>query len=169
MPASDDELHEKLKRLRFFGFDDRKDVVDDGTNGKMTEVHAAIGIANLRYLSSALADRKEKYMLYKEILSQCPELKFQRINEDCNYSYFPVIFPSEAKVLTVEKALNAEGIYPRHYFYPSVNTFAQILPYVEMPVSEDISKRILCLPLYYNLSRNEIERIAIKVLSTFNR
>lgn len=54
----------------------------------MTEVHAAIGIANLRYLPSALADRQEKYMLYKEILSQCPELKFQRINEACNYSYF---------------------------------------------------------------------------------
>ena len=80
-------------------------------------------------------------MLYKEILSQCPELKFQRINEACNYSYFPVIFPSEATLLSVEKKLNAEGIYPRRYFYPSVNTFTQILPYVEMPVSEDISKK----------------------------
>ena len=162
--ALDDELHEKLKRLRFFGFDDRKDVVDDGTNGKMTEVHAAIGIANLRYLSSALADRQEKYMLYKEILSQCPELKFQRINEACNYSYIPVIFPSQATHLSVEKKLNAEGIYPRRYFYPSVNTFTQILPYVEMPVSEDISKRILCLPLYYGLAKEDIERIATEVL-----
>ena len=157
--ATDDDLHEKLKRLRFFGFDDHKDVVDDGTNGKMTEVHAAIGLANLKYLQLALDDRKEKYMLYKELLSQCPSLKFQRINGDCNYSYFPVIFPTEKILLEVEHKLNEEGIYPRRYFYPSVNTFTQILPYVEMPVSEDIAKRILCLPLYYNLDLCDLNRI----------
>jgi len=167
--AVDNELHEKLKRLRFFGFDDHKDVVDDGTNGKMTEVHAAIGIANLRYLPAALADRKDKYMLYKELLSQCPDLKFQRINKDCNYSYFPMIFPSESILLSVEERLNHAGIYPRRYFYPSVNTFTDILPYTEMPVSEDISKRILCLPLYYDLTKEEIEKIAIEVLSLFPR
>lgn len=157
--ATDDDLHEKLKRLRFFGFDDHKDVVDDGTNGKMTEVHAVIGLANLKYLQLALDDRKEKYMLYKELLSQCPSLKFQRINGDCNYSYFPVIFPTEEILLEVEHKLNEEGIYPRRYFYPSVNTFTQILPYVEMPVSEDIAKRILCLPLYYNLDLCDLNRI----------
>ncbi len=163
--AVDSELHEKLKRLRFFGFDDCKNVVDDGTNAKMTEVHAAIGIANLHYLQAALDDRKEKYILYKDLLSQSSDLKFQKINEDCNYSYFPVIFPTETTLELVEKKLNAKGIYPRRYFYPSVNTFTYILPYVEMPVSEDIAKRILCLPLYYDLTKKDIERIASEILS----
>lgn len=163
--ATDGELHEGLKRLRFFGFDDSKNVVGDGTNAKMTEVHAAIGIANLHYLQAALDDRKEKYTLYKELLSQSSDLKFQKINEDCNYSYFPVIFPSEAMLLMVEKKLNVSGIYPRRYFYPSVNTFTHILPYMEMPVSEDIAKRILCLPLYCDLSKKNIERIASEILS----
>lgn len=157
--ASDDSLHEKLKRIRFFGFDNGKDVVDDGTNGKMTEVHAAIGIANLKFLQSALDDRKEKYLLYKELLSCHSELKFQQINQDCNYSYFPVVFPTEEVLLSVERNLNQNSIFPRRYFYPSVNTFMKQFPSVEMPVSEDISKRILCLPLYYSLSKDEIRMI----------
>lgn len=157
--AVDDSLHEKLKRLRFFGFDNGKDVVDDGTNGKMTEIHAAIGIANLKYLQLALDDRKEKYFLYKELLSCRPELKFQQINQECNYSYFPVIFPTEDVLLSVEHNLNQNGVFPRRYFYPSVNTFMKQLPYVEMPVSESISKRVLCLPLYYSLSKDDIRMI----------
>ena len=56
-------LHEKLKRIRFFGHDDRKDIVEDGFNGKMTEVHAALGIANMRTISEVLEDRKAKYRL----------------------------------------------------------------------------------------------------------
>ncbi|GHT77556.1 aminotransferase [Bacteroidia bacterium] len=158
--ALNDKIHEKMKRLRFFGYDNKKDAVDDGTNAKMTEVHAAMGIANLKYLKQALDDRKEKYTLYKERLSVNPDLKFQRINQDCNYSYFPVIFPSETILLKVEKDLNAQNIYPRRYFYPSVNTYKDIVPYIKMPVSEDIANRILCLPLYYDLTREDIIKIA---------
>ncbi|MDR0724602.1 MAG: DegT/DnrJ/EryC1/StrS family aminotransferase, partial [Prevotellaceae bacterium] len=147
----DDKLHEKLKRIRFFGFNDSKDVVDDGFNGKMTEVHAAVGLANLAYLQMALDDRKRKYLLYRNILSSCEQLNFQRINQNSNYSYFPLIFSSENALLKVEKALNSQGIFPRRYFYPSVNTFNCIVPYFPCYRSEDVSKRILCLPLYYDL------------------
>jgi len=156
-------LHEKLKRIRFFGFNDSKEVVDDGFNGKMTEVHAAVGLANLSILQKALDDRKEKYFLYKQMLSSCASLKFQKINQDCNYSYFPLIFPDEATLINVENALKAGKIFARRYFYPSVNTFNHIIPDIEMPISEDISKRILCLPLYYELEKKDIDRIAIIV------
>jgi dTDP-4-amino-4,6-dideoxygalactose transaminase len=167
--ALDEKIHEKLKRLRFFGYDNKKDAVDDGTNAKMTEVHAAMGIANLKYLQQALNDRKEKYNLYKNKLSVCSDLKFQRINQDCNYSYFPVIFPSETILLKVEKELNAQNIYPRRYFYPSVNTYREIVPYVEMPVSEDIAQKILCLPLYYRLAHTDIIKIADCILNILER
>jgi dTDP-4-amino-4,6-dideoxygalactose transaminase len=162
--TSDSLLHEKLKRLRFFGFDDNKDVTDDGTNGKMTEIHAAIGIANLRYLQLAIDDRKKKYFLYKQLLSQCPDFTFQRINEDCNYSYFPLIFPTEERLIKTENLLNEKAVYPRRYFYPSVNKYKKIIPHIEMPISEDISKRILCLPLYYTLAEDNIHMIAETIL-----
>lgn len=161
----DKELDEKLRRIRFFGFENHTDIVEDGTNGKMTEVHAAVGIANLKYLDAALADRKRKYAMYKDALSKDKTLTFQKINESCNYSYFPVIFRDEETLLKVQARLNAEHIFPRRYFWPSVNTFTKLVPYVPMPVSEDIASRILCLPLYYTLSEEDIRRIINVVLS----
>jgi len=159
--TNNDELHEKMKRIRFFGFsEDKTNVVDDGSNFKMTEVHASIGLANLKYLQKALDDRKEKYIIYKEILSKNKSLNFQKINEDCNYSYFPLIFASEQNLLNTEKALKAEKIFARRYFYPSLNTFTDIVPYVKMQNSEDVANRILCLPLYYDLDKEDIKRIA---------
>ena len=153
------ELDEKLRRIRFFGFENHSDIVEDGTNGKMTEVHAAVGIANLKYLNVALADRKKKYAMYKDALSKDSTLSFQKINEGCNYSYFPVIFKDEKTLLKVQARLNENYIFPRRYFWPSVNTFTKLVPYVPMPVSEDIASRILCLPLYYTLSKEDLNRI----------
>ena len=155
----DKELDEKLRRIRFFGFENHADIVEDGTNAKMTEVHAAVGIANLRYLDAALADRKKKYAMYKDALSQDSTLTFQKINEGCNYSYFPVIFKDEETLLKVQAKLNENHIFPRRYFWPSVNTFTRLVPYVPMPVSEDIASRILCLPLYFTLSEEYVQRI----------
>ena len=161
--TSNKELDEKLRRIRFFGFENHADIVEDGFNGKMTEVHAALGLANLKYLQNALDDRKKKYNIYKTELSRKASLSFQKITYDCNYSYFPLIFDSEKSLLATVASLNAEGIFPRRYFYPSVNTFNKLVPYVKMPISEDIASRILCLPLYYTLSERDMERI-IKIL-----
>lgn len=161
--TSNKELDEKLRRIRFFGFENHADIVEDGFNGKMTEVHAALGLANLKYLQNALDDRKKKYNIYKTELSKKASLSFQKITYDCNYSYFPLIFDTEKSLLVAAASLNAEGIFPRRYFYPSVNTFNKLVPYVKMPISEDIASRILCLPLYYTLSERDMERI-IKIL-----
>ena len=154
--AANAEWHERLKEIRFFGYNESKEIVRNGFNGKMTEVHAAVGIANLAHLPQALADRKKKYMLYKTVLSECPGLAFQKMNQSGNYSYFPVIFPSEQVALYVDKQLQAHEIFARRYFYPSVNTYTAIVPYQPMPVSEDIAKRILCLPLYYSLPEEKV-------------
>lgn len=161
----DKELDEKLRHIRFFGFENHTDIIEDGTNGKMTEVHAAVGLANLKYLDAALADRKKKYAIYKKGLSKDHSLSFQEINEDCNYSYFPVIFPTVEACLEAIAKLNAQHIYPRRYFYPSVNTFTKIVPYVPMPVSEDISSRVLCLPLYFTLD----EQIILKIIELITK
>ncbi|MCX5807672.1 MAG: DegT/DnrJ/EryC1/StrS family aminotransferase [Proteobacteria bacterium] len=165
--TNDNELYEKLRRIRFFGHDNSKDVVEDGCNGKMTEIHAALGLANLRYYDQVLADRKEKYLFYKERLKDIGFLTFQNINEEAvNYSYLPVVFDSEERLLEVERALNMKNIFPRRYFYPSVNTYQRIVPYDPMPISENVSRRILCLPLYFKLNFDVIETV-IAVIQGF--
>lgn len=159
------ELQRKLERIRFFGHNEDKEVVEDGFNGKMTEIHAALGIANLKYFDDVLKDRKEKYLMYLDLLDKSEKLKFQKIKEnETNYSYFPVIFSSEEELLKVEKALNDKDIFPRRYFYPSVNTYTNILNHQPTPISEDISQRIMCLPLFYDLTPAEIKSIAEIIL-----
>ncbi|MCF6279741.1 MAG: DegT/DnrJ/EryC1/StrS family aminotransferase, partial [Flavobacteriaceae bacterium] len=81
-----------------------------------------------------------------------------REQTDWNYSYFPVIFKSENDLLKVLRALNNEGIFPRRYFYPSLDT----LPYVDnqnCEISRDIAQRVLCLPLYYALEEHKVLNI----------
>lgn len=159
--ARNGELHEKLKRIRFFGHDDAKEIVEEGFNGKLTEVHAALGLANLKYHEEVLADRKRKYMLYKELLGRDDRFVFQEIRMgEPNYSYFPLLFRTESELLAAQSRLAKEGIVPRRYFYPSVNTFRAIVPAApEMPNAEDIASRILCLPLYWKLQEETVERV----------
>jgi len=162
--AVDPKVDERLRELRFFGYNTAKDVACVGTNAKMTEVNAAIGLANLKYLDAVIADRRRKYGLYKSILSVEPSLSFQKIDESCNCSYFPLMFKSEAQLVKVEAALQAQNVFARRYFYPSVNTCRSILPVSSCPHSEDIASRILCLPLYYALEESQVRDIAELVL-----
>jgi dTDP-4-amino-4,6-dideoxygalactose transaminase len=155
------KLNDKLKRIRFFGHNDNKDIVEDGLNGKMTEVHAALGLANLKYFDEVLEDRKNKYFIYYNNLKSNKNISFQELNGDgCNYSYFPIIFKSEKELLRVERLLNEQNVFPRRYFYPSLNTLTDIVEYQNTPISEKISRRILCLPLYKNLKIEEIASIS---------
>jgi len=163
--TNDKELQNKIKRLRFFGHDDNKDIIEDGLNGKMTEIQAALGIANLKYFDEVLEDRKNKYLYYQERINSNKNISFQTIKHgSINYSYFPVIFKDEKMLLTAQKRMNEKNIYPRRYFYPSLNTFSKVVDYAYTPISEDISNRILCLPLYWELSYSDIDRV-IKIFN----
>src|SRR5690606_41839745 len=85
-----------------------------------------------------------------------------RDKTEWNYSYYPIIFDSEDRLLEVQAMLNENNVFPRRYFYPSLNT----IPYVngkEMPVSESIASRILCLPLYVDLGIEEIEKVCFLI------
>ncbi len=162
-------LHERLKRIRFFGHsEDKSDIIEDGLNGKMTEVHAALGLANLKYLKNILEDRQEKYRLYHDRLSSIKYVSFQSQNfGTSNCSYFPIIFESEKELLEVVEKLNRLNIFPRRYFYPSVNTFSKILSYKSCPISEEISKKIICLPLFKNLNNININIICNQIIDYF--
>lgn len=166
--TNDLKVHNKLKRIRFFGHsEDKSDIIEDGFNGKMTEVHAAIGLSNLNIYNQVLEDRKNKHELYQKLLNSSEDIAFQKhVIGTPNYSYFPIILSSEKLLLKIVKELNAKDIFPRRYFYPSVNTFSIIKDKEAFAVSEDISNRILCIPLYFSLEKKKILEISQLIISS---
>lgn len=159
--TSSPELFEALRRIRFFGHDENKDIVEDGLNGKMTEIHAALGLANLKYLDELLAERKQMYSSYLNCLENTPGVQFQSHTENgCNYSYFPIIFETESLTSAVIGDLETQGIYPRRYFSPSLNTLDKLVDASTAPISESISRRVICLPLHPRVSDDDIQRVS---------
>lgn len=133
-----------------------------GINGKISELQAAMGLAVLPYINQILEKRKKAVDTYNQLLINKAIRKLQiRPETERNYSYYPVIFENEEKLLLAEKILHEHKIIPRRYFYPSLNC----LPYTEnkeMALSDRISHSILCLPLFDDISLDsqlEITRI----------
>lgn len=158
--ATDDDLFERLRRLRFFGYDSTKDIVDEGCNGKMTELHAALGVANIKYMDNVELKRKQVFEAYFERLKSLDCITFQKFDPDAyNYSYMPIVFDSEERLLKVMAKLNEQNIFPRRYFYPSLNLVKALAPYSPMPVSESLANRIICLPSYTNLDFDKVTEI----------
>lgn len=158
--ARDPDVAARIRRLRFFGFDEGKEVVDVGTNAKMTEIAAGLGLANLRHLPMTCHVRRAKYELYRNLLQDCPHVTFQSfVPESYNYSYMPVLFDKESRLMTAVRQLNARDIYPRRYFHPSLHECG-IFATQELPVAESIARRILCLPLYTALTEDDIRTVA---------
>lgn len=161
--TNDDKLYEKMCLYRVFGHLD-DEYISMGINARTSEFHAAMGLCNLPRVNMFIKRRKEINILYRECLKNLP-LTFPAIPDDIeyNYSYFPIIFPSEERMLAAKNNLAANGINARRYFYPSLNR----LPYLsgaQCPYSESISQKILCLPLYQELKNDDIEKIS-KIIS----
>ena len=131
-----------------------------GVNAKMSELQAAMGLTVFNHLETIFLDREEIVKVYNRTLD-FSNLRKMKLREETkwNYSYYPVVFNSEAKLLEVVKRLNQRNIFPRRYFYPSLNTLNYV-EYREMQNSEKISKTILCLPLYLGLKINKVEMIS---------
>lgn len=152
----DDKLYEKAKKMINFGIIGPEQIETLGINCKMTEFQAAMGICVLDDYELIESERKKAYDIYNSKLHDITLLKSQERNKysNNNYSYYPILFESEEVLKKVIKELNNHCIYPRRYFYPSLNTL-NYLDYCKMPMSESISSRILCLPIYYGLSERE--------------
>ena len=151
------ELFAKLYHHHNFGHDGPLNFHGLGINGKMSELHAGMGLSVLPYMDEIIKKRKSIIRIYNENFNNLKKILI-RENTDWNFSYYPVLFENEKERLVVEKILNDHDIYPRRYFFPSLNK----LPYIgnrTMPISESISKNILCLPLYFELTEREIETI----------
>ena len=152
---NDDKLLQKARYLINFGIKNQEEIPHLGTNAKMNEFEAAMGLCVLDDIEKIKNNRKNIYEKYQKELKGL--VKFQEQNENVtqNYSYFPVVFENEEQLLKVQKALNQKDIFPRRYFYPSLDTLEYIEPKQECKISRDISKRILCLPIYAELTKAE--------------
>jgi len=160
MFCKDKDLNDKLFYSHNFGHKGELEFHGLGINAKMSELQAAMGLAVLPYIQEIIESRKEVVKTYDKNLN-FEKLKKLVIREDTewNYSYYPIIFENEKQLLKVQKALNKEQIFPRRYFYPSLNTLNYV-EFAEMQNSEDISKRIMCLPIYKELRVSEIDMIS---------
>lgn len=159
MITKDDALHDKLFYHHNFGHNGPEEFFGLGVNAKMSELQAALGISMLNHLDFILKERKSLVEKYNVLLEGVPVQRFSlRPGAEWNYHYYPVIFPSEEILLNVRKEMNGKDIFPRRYFYPSLN----LIPFAKggkMEVAESISKRVMCMPLYVGLEDQYIEQI----------
>jgi dTDP-4-amino-4,6-dideoxygalactose transaminase len=165
--CKDAVLQHKMYYSHNFGHNGPLEFHGLGINGKISELQAAMGLAVLPYMEIILVERKKVVDYYNgQLISSAIEKLKIREHTDWNYSYYPVVFKSEAMLIKVQKALNQENIFPRRYFYPALNT----LPYVAyqpMSVAESLAGRIMCLPLYVGLAEKELAKIC-KIINNFS-
>jgi dTDP-4-amino-4,6-dideoxygalactose transaminase len=166
--AQEPELIKQLAWRRNFGHNGPENFHGVGINAKNSEFHAAMGVLNLNYINDILLSRKTQAQQYDKMLFNS-KLQQPKILEhvEFNHSYYPVVFESEEVLLKVKKELELEEIFPRRYFYPTLSS----LNYVEKnetPIADDIAKRILCLPMYFELGKFEVEMICRKILRVLN-
>ena len=160
------DVIKRLAYTRNFGHDGPDKFNGVGINGKNSEFHAAMGLVNLPYIDTIIAKRKYDSKLYDRWLLD-KGLKRPAIpeNTEYNHSYYPIIFKTEQDCIKVFDTLAKHEIFARRYFYPSLTK----LDYVKTqttPICNDFAPRVLCLPLYYNLSTAEIDMISRLIIRT---
>ena len=163
----DEKLREDMEKLKNFGINGEQfDCA--GINAKMNEFCAAMGICNLRHIDNEIAKRKKVYNRYIQNLSTIDGIKVPKAQKDVisNYSYLPVIFDKKTfgqnRDEVMEK-LKEEDIFTRKYFYPLINEYRcyqnREKKNNDMPIAKKISDNVLTIPLYADLSTEEVDRI----------
>lgn len=158
--TDDDALAEKILLYRSFGHID-ENYFSIGVNGKNSEFHAAMGLCLLDKVPEFINIRKQ---LFSEYDKQLKHLNLIRPvvpeNTEYNYAYYPVVFKDEKTLLMVKAALVGQNIFPRRYFYPSLNKLPYSVSADVCPFSESYAERTLCLPLYQELAMEDVVKIS---------
>ena len=161
----DPDLEYRFKALKNFGITpDHEEVKYLGVNAKMNELEAAMGLVNLNHVEYAIARRKmiyEKYLECLEPLEKDGRVKVLRPKEnvDYNYSYFTAKFNSVEEKNHLFESLPEYNVYAKRYFYPPCNEFPAYDFERNTPVAKNVSDTILSLPLYLDLSLDDVEKI----------
>ncbi len=160
----DKEVSDRLELIKRFGHHGDTHYML-GINAKQDEFNAAMGNANIGHLPEILAERKRLSDLYDSLLAGKVRRPTPQEGLEYNYAYYPVVFESEKELLAVFEALKSEDVYPRRYFWPSLNRLPYLKSVFACPVSESVSSRIVCLPLYIGLQDEDVLRIAGTIAS----
>ena len=159
----DEKIQERLFELRNFAIHGELSCTDVGSNAKMNELQALMGLECLKKIDELLDYRQKVYDAYAEAFAECPEVKL--VSHSRNKAYIPVLFKDfETRERVYTELKSKCNVFSRRYFYPLLTDFA---PYVyakgTCPVAEDIAARVLTLPTYYGLPIEDVKAIAENV------
>ncbi|MBQ7172505.1 MAG: DegT/DnrJ/EryC1/StrS family aminotransferase [Clostridia bacterium] len=168
----EDELVTKFNDLKNFGIHGPESTLYIGGNAKMNEFQAAMGICNLRHLDREIAKRKTVVERYKQNLAGVPGIRFCKPQKDVtpNYAYLPVVFDGYKKTRDeIFEELKQNGIIARKYFFPLVNDMECYKDFPtsgseKTPVAKHVADRVLTLPMYADLSAEDVDRICKIIL-----
>ncbi len=156
----DSDVSRRVYYMHNFGHQGPEAFQGLGINGKMSELQAAMGLAVLPHMPEILNARKLVSDPYDSLLSfkgfRKPEL---RAGTEWNYSYYPVIFEANSDLERSIAELNERDVYPRRYFYPSLDTLPYVTARTGLPVSREVATNILCLPLFDDLAEADQDLI----------
>lgn len=162
--TKDRELYDRALYHHNFGHNGPDKYHGLGINGKASELQGAMGLSILPYMDTIISDRKKSVNTYlKAFKNTNIKTIHLRQGTDWNFSYFPILVENEEKVLEIIQRLEEICVFPRRYFYPSLNQL-HFIDGNPMPVAEEISRRILCLPLHFKLSKRIISKICNLVI-----
>lgn len=160
------EIWNRLYNLKNFGIRSEELVVSVGANAKMNEFQAAMGLCNLKYLNSEICKRKDVVEMYNRLLNDTKGIRIciDRNQIERNYAYYPVLFDTKGIRDKVYDMLREENIYARKYFYPLTSDaacFKNKYKGMELDNARHCSECVLVLPLYPDLSINDVNRIVL--------
>lgn len=164
--TNNDQLAEKISYMRNFGYNGPEDFFGVGINAKASEFQAAMGLSVFPYVDEIISNRERVVSNYLDVF-RGSELQMMEIQEGTtrfNHAYFPVVFSSEDSLLQARSALQNESIFPRRYFYPSLNNLGYVTNNLRQDVSTDLASRVMCLPLHPELTIEEVTHIANLIL-----
>lgn len=166
---SDKSIEAKINSLRNFGITSPESVDMLGTNAKMNEFQAAMGLCNLKKIEECIESRKEAEEVYRARLNGVKGIKLSPIQENVtqNHAYFPVVFDGyKYNRDEIAQKLSENNIFARKYFYPITNEFSCYKGKFrgETPIAKHISENVLTLPMYEGLTKEEVDRICEVIL-----
>ena len=161
--TNNQDLQDKMYYHHNFGHNGPEKYHGLGINAKMSELQAAMGLTVFNHIDMVFRGRKAAIEVYKKLL-RCEGIQQQKVRDETEwyYHYYPIIVKNEGILNRVLSALNLEGIYPRRYFYPSLNT----IEYVNgnnCAISEDVCTRIVCLPLWHDIDLQLVKQISLLI------
>jgi dTDP-4-amino-4,6-dideoxygalactose transaminase len=158
--TDDDELAHRIGYMRNFGHKGQEDFWGLGINGKNSELHAAMGLCNIRHIEMIITSRRQVSAWYdKRLMGLGISKPAIPHGTDYNFAYYPILLSSEEDLIKAMTQMKENRIFPRRYFYPDLTTLNYVSSYNNNYISVLIGKRILCLPLFVEISYEDVKLI----------